>query len=140
MKTPKYYYNQTGIVPILVKGNDIKICLITSRKKKNWILPKGIQEPGKTFIQIAEEEAFEEAGLKGKVFSKLIGTAENPKWKGICKINYYLMLVGEMYTIYPENFRERNFVDLKEAKKILPRKIFKIVKRAFNYYLEQQLT
>ena len=72
MKVPKYFYNQTGVIPLKKENGVLKICLITSRKKKKWIFPKGIQEPGKTFVQIAEQEAFEEAGLKGKVFPQKV--------------------------------------------------------------------
>lgn len=140
MKVPKYFYNQTGVIPLKKENGVLKICLITSRKKKKWIFPKGIQEPGKTFVQIAEQEAFEEAGLKGKVFPQKVGLLTNKKWKGICTINYLNMDVKEIFKVYPEDFRNRVFVTLKEAKKLLSKKHFELLKKAIKFYSEQQLT
>lgn len=136
---PKYFYHQTGIIPFLLEENEIKVCLITSRKGKKWILPKGIQEPGKTFIQIAEQEAFEEAGLKGKILPTIFGKRKIKKWGGVCNVDYFLMEVKEVYKIYPEDFRKRIFVTKKEAKKTLSKKLFKLINKAFHFYSQQEL-
>ncbi len=45
--------------------------LITSRDTKRWIIPKGNIEPGKTAIEAAKMEAYEEAGIRGEVAGDL---------------------------------------------------------------------
>jgi 8-oxo-dGTP pyrophosphatase MutT (NUDIX family) len=42
---------------------DNKICLVTSRSGRHWVIPKGCLEPGKTEGEIALQEAWEEVGL-----------------------------------------------------------------------------
>ena len=42
-----------------------RVCLITSRNGKRWVIPKGWIEPGQTAGETALQEAYEEAGLVG---------------------------------------------------------------------------
>jgi len=53
--------------------NGIEILLVTSRGKGNWILPKGWPKKKISSAQTALEEAFEEAGIRGKVREESIG-------------------------------------------------------------------
>ena len=50
------------------------------------------------------------------------------------------MDVKEIFKVYPEDFRNRVFVTLKEAKKLLSKKHFELLKKAIKFYSEQQLT
>lgn len=135
MKKPEYYYNQAGVVPIKTENGEVKIFLIKNRKGKKWILPKGIKEPDKTYLDIAAQEAFEEAGLKGKVFPRKVKSYKYNKWDGICKVDFYLMKVEEVYQVYPEDFRQRKLVSIKKAKKLLDDKLlFKIIKKAVKKF------
>ena len=52
---------QAAAVPISGR----RICLVTSRRGKHWVVPKGCLEPGKTAGEIALQESWEEAGLVG---------------------------------------------------------------------------
>lgn len=131
MKKPKYYYRQSGVIPIKIENGEIKVFIIKSRKGKKWILPKGILEPNKTYMEIAALEAFEEAGLKGKIFPQKIDTYKYKKWKSVCKVNFYIMTVEEIYNVYPEDFRKRKLVSIKKAKKLIAdKKIYEIIKEA----------
>lgn len=47
--------------------------LITSRGTGRWVIPKGGPLKGKTPRQVAAQEAFEEAGVKGKISKNAIG-------------------------------------------------------------------
>ena len=49
----------------------MEVLLITSRDTRRWIIPKGNTEPGKTAIEAAKQEAYEEAGLRGTVAGEL---------------------------------------------------------------------
>jgi 8-oxo-dGTP pyrophosphatase MutT (NUDIX family) len=44
--------------------------LLTSRETRRWVIPKGWPMPGRKPCQVAKQEAFEEAGLIGKLVSK----------------------------------------------------------------------
>ncbi|MBN8954266.1 MULTISPECIES: NUDIX hydrolase [unclassified Rhizobium] len=52
---------------------DVQILLITSRDSGRWVIPKGWPMAGKLPHQVAEREAWEEAGVKGKVRKKSFG-------------------------------------------------------------------
>lgn len=48
------------------KSGELEVLLITSRDTGRWVIPKGWHMPGKQPHAIAEREAYEEAGIKGK--------------------------------------------------------------------------
>ena len=51
----------------------IEVLVITSRRSQNWILPKGWPMDGKTPAECAMQEAWEEAGVIGRVNTKCLG-------------------------------------------------------------------
>ena len=55
------------------KTSEREVLLITSRDTGRWVIPKGWHMPGKQPHAIAEREAFEEAGIKGKATAEPIG-------------------------------------------------------------------
>ena len=55
------------------KRDELQICLITSRGTGRWIPPKGWPMHKQTPADAAATEAWEEAGLTGKVFDTCIG-------------------------------------------------------------------
>jgi 8-oxo-dGTP pyrophosphatase MutT (NUDIX family) len=44
--------------------------LLTSRETRRWVIPKGWPMKGRKPAQVARQEAFEEAGLVGKIVGK----------------------------------------------------------------------
>jgi 8-oxo-dGTP pyrophosphatase MutT (NUDIX family) len=70
MPTSGAYVRQAAAIP-LRKG---RICLITSRNRKRWVIPKGWIEPGQTAGETALQEAWEEAGLLGALDREPIGS------------------------------------------------------------------
>jgi 8-oxo-dGTP pyrophosphatase MutT (NUDIX family) len=50
-----------------VHGNEIQFLLVRTRNGKRWTFPKGSIEPGLTHAQAAALEAFEEAGVHGRI-------------------------------------------------------------------------
>ena len=52
---------------------NVEILLITSRESGRWVIPKGWPINGKLPHQVAEREAWEEAGVKGKARKKSFG-------------------------------------------------------------------
>lgn len=49
----------------LAAGGGLEFLLVTSRTSKHWLLPKGWPIPGKSGLESALQEAFEEAGIHG---------------------------------------------------------------------------
>lgn len=52
---------------------EIEVLIVTSRGSRNWIIPKGWPVKKKTLAESAAIEAFEEAGVRGKVLERAIG-------------------------------------------------------------------
>jgi 8-oxo-dGTP pyrophosphatase MutT (NUDIX family) len=108
-------YQQSGVIPYRLKKNKLQILLITSRKGKSWVVPKGIIEPDMTPQDSAAKEAFEEAGIRGTVSADLFGTYQYQKWEGTCRVRLYLMRVNEECDVWPESFRTREWLTIDDA-------------------------
>ena len=67
---------QVAAVCYRVRGEDIEFLLVQTRGRR-WIFPKGNAEPGLTHAQAAALEAFEEAGVHGRMeeasFTRYVG-------------------------------------------------------------------
>ena len=71
---------QTGALPWRLAANKrIEVLLVTSRRSGRWTIPKGWPMPGKSLAEAAEQEAFEEAGVRGTIDPKPIGTFRHVK-------------------------------------------------------------
>lgn len=64
---------QFGALPWRRRNGEVQVCLVTSRRTRRWIVPKGWPQDGATPAQAAETEAWEEAGLTGKVKTVCLG-------------------------------------------------------------------
>ncbi len=67
---------QVAAICYRVRGENIEFLLVQTRGRR-WIFPKGNAEPGLTHAQAAALEAFEEAGVHGRIeeasFSRYVG-------------------------------------------------------------------
>ncbi|THD67317.1 NUDIX hydrolase [Phenylobacterium sp.] len=52
----------------------VEILLITSRETRRWVIPKGWPIKGKSSAKSAAQEAFEEAGVQGKISKRPVGS------------------------------------------------------------------
>ncbi len=104
-------------------GDKIQVLLITSRRRKRWIVPKGWPVDGATPAQAAETEAFEEAGVKGKVTPSCLGIFSYNKDLGDgdqlpCVVALFPIKVKKMLDSWPEKKeRRRKWMSLKKAAK-----------------------
>lgn len=112
---PDYYYRQSAAIPFRQKSTGLEVLLITTRKKRRWIIPKGIIEPDLTAAASAAKEAHEEAGIQGRVLPGTLGTYEYDKWGGTCVVEVYAMVVERVLDRWVEDFRGREWVVLPEA-------------------------
>ncbi len=65
---------QIAALPVRRINGSTEVLLVTSRETGRWIIPKGWPLKGLTGRQSAAREAREEAGVKGKVRHKAIGS------------------------------------------------------------------
>lgn len=74
---------QSGALPWRVKrgkkSRTAEVLLVTGRRSGRWMIPKGWPVEGKSLADSAAQEAFEEAGIKGKVDPRPIGTFRHVK-------------------------------------------------------------
>ena len=103
---------QVAVIAYLPGKKPQKIVLATSLGRKRWVLPKGHIDDGNTPQDAALIEAFEEAGVKGRIQSKsALGTHDYVKPDDTEKNRYftdvYLMAVDKELDDWPER-KERN--------------------------------
>ena len=117
-----------GVIPYrFLKGGGIEVLLITTKSKK-WGLPKGnmIRKLGPS--RTALVEAYEEAGIAGKVSKEMIQCMH----KNTC-LYLYPMLVTKVYSNWPEEAkRSRKWVKLSKAAKIIGRKELRRTLKRFD--------
>ncbi len=111
---------QLGVVPILSKKNKPHIVLVTARGKERWLLPKGNQHPRYTRREMALTEAYEEAGLIGKIRIKHFIDVRFRKDGRWIVLRLYPMEVQRVLKRWPERgSRQRTVIDAKQANKFL---------------------
>jgi hypothetical protein len=65
------------------KHGELQILLVSKKRSKKWDIPKGRAEPHMSFIEIAANEAFEEAGVISYISARNVqGTKAECKWAG----------------------------------------------------------
>jgi len=103
------------------KKKDLEILLITSRDTGRWVTPKGWPMNNKAPHEVAEQEAYEEAGIKGKISENPLGNFSYLKrlddgTSVPCKVDLFPLLVRKTKTKFPEaEERVRRWTSLEEA-------------------------
>jgi len=102
-----------------------KVLLITSRRSQRWIIPKGWPIKGLKSYKVAEQEAFEEAGVLGTPFDICLGKYSYIKKldQGIkkCIVYVYPLKVDSLKPDYDEaHERSREWFNITKAKELLP--------------------
>ena len=97
-----------------------QLCLITSRSGRRWGLPKGAIEHGETGQAAALREAWEEAGLQGRISGGATGVYLYRKDMRLCHVTLYPMDVMRAATHWPEHReRDRLWLSCEEAIRII---------------------
>ncbi len=135
---PDFFYQQSAVIPFRRRDNNLEILVITSRRKRRWVVPKGVKEPDLSAQDSAAKEALEEAGIEGDVFPASIGSYEYEKWGGTCHVEVYGMEVKKVYEDWLESFRDRQWVPLEEAVARLGEEDLKAIVQSLPRYLESQ--
>lgn len=134
---PDWFYNQSGVLPFTRKNDEMKILLVLSRSRKRWVIPKGIIEPGMTPQESAVKEAYEEAGIEGKIFTGEIGNYRYRKWGGECRVAVFPFEVETIHDSWPEShIRERAWLTPGEARRTVRETGLKQLIDRLGAYLE----
>ncbi|MCP4335286.1 MAG: NUDIX domain-containing protein [Gammaproteobacteria bacterium] len=114
---PAYYYSQSAVIPWRLKNGEVEIMVILSSKKKHWVVPKGIKEPGMSPQESAAEEALEEAGVEGVVGDEVLGSYVYEKWGATTTCFVYPMeVIRELaHEDWQESHRQRTWVSPQQA-------------------------
>lgn len=112
----EFNFNQSGVIPFRKMNGQMEILLITSIKKKKWIVPKGYVEYNLSPFESAKKEAYEEAGILGANETLELGSFKFEKPAGSCLMKIYSMEVTKILDEYPEkDKRKRKWFPLKDA-------------------------
>lgn len=113
---------QAGVIPFRRKRGTIEVCLIRNKGGKKWKIPKGFVDPGETTKEAALKEAWEEAGLSGRLVGDAIGAYEYEKWDHTLTVSVFLMEVsGEEEEWEESRLRERAWSPVEAAFTLLRR-------------------
>jgi len=104
--------SQAAALPI----RNQRICLVTTRSGKGLIIPKGHIPGGTHPAQLAAREAWEEAGLIGRVTNRPFGEYTFMKSGREHTVQVFLLAVTNLARIWPEQgFRRRLWYSLENA-------------------------
>ena len=130
-------YIQSGIIPFRRQGDHIEILLITNKKKDKWGIPKGLVEERLSASESAQKEAFEEAGIYGKIYKPSLGKYSIRKWDGKCRIKVFAMEVTQILDRWPEDIlRRRQWYSVEEAVGMVKNNKLKTMIQGLPEYLE----
>jgi 8-oxo-dGTP pyrophosphatase MutT (NUDIX family) len=115
------FRKQIGALPWRRRKDEIEILLITSRETKRWVIPKGWPMPELSDSNAARREAFEEAGVAGRVRRTSVGSYTYDKRLDdggtlACRVHVFPLLVVEKHKTWPEQEeRKRQWFERSEA-------------------------
>jgi 8-oxo-dGTP pyrophosphatase MutT (NUDIX family) len=112
----EFNFTQSGVLPYRRRDGKIEVLLITSIRKKKWIIPKGYVEFNLSHFESAKKEAFEEAGIYGENETIELGSFQVQKNIGTCFIRVFSMEVTKVLDEYPDKEkRRRKWFSVEEA-------------------------
>ena len=133
---PRHFYRQSAVIPYRIRHGKVEVLLITSRKGKRWILPKGICEPDLSSAESAAKEALEEAGVEGRTSESIVGTYDYQKWGGTCTVQVFAMRVETVHEEWLESHRLRIWLSPTEAAERVDETALRALLRRFETHLE----
>jgi len=104
---------QYGALPYRINGRARpEVMLVTSRRTRRWIIPKGWPHEGQTPCRSAALEAFEEAGVVGAIARRSLGSFSYQKQLKTgnaveCLVRVYALKVTRQTPVWPEKTERR---------------------------------
>ncbi|HYD29249.1 MAG TPA: NUDIX hydrolase [Azospirillaceae bacterium] len=121
MKKKKKPRTQYAALPFTIRDDQTRVLLVTSRETRRWVIPKGWPEKHVQPHELAAREAYEEAGLVGRVGQRPFASFQYEKRlksgrTTTCVVQTYLFEVEEELDDWPEKAeRERRWMSPAEA-------------------------
>jgi 8-oxo-dGTP pyrophosphatase MutT (NUDIX family) len=116
----------------------LEVLVVTTRQSKRWIIPKGWPIKGLTPSKSAAREAFEEAGVMGKIGARSIGAFRYKKLanggddEAECEVKVFPLLVKRQSAMWPESDqRAIQWVDPEKAISLIAEPELKAIVAAF---------
>jgi 8-oxo-dGTP pyrophosphatase MutT (NUDIX family) len=134
---------QYAALPWRLRNGELQILLVTSRRTRRWILPKGWPMDGLKPTEVAAREAEEEAGVTGKVDRTAVGRYRYMKMlrDGVelpCRVEVFALEVVEERPDWDEmDARARRWCSVAEAAGAMVEPELKHVVRHFEVRLTQ---
>lgn len=116
---------QIAAIPIRRdEDGDLEVLLVTSRETRRWVVPKGWPIEGKSNPEAAAVEAWEEAGVLGRIGKQPIGTyaydKRRPKTVVPVDVEVFILNVDEVLDEWPEaGERKRRWCTPEEAAELV---------------------
>lgn len=98
---------RSGVIPYRWLDNRLHILLITSRTDGRWIIPKGRLDPNLSPAESAAREAYEEAGVEGRLCLESVGTFVHRRGPDLQEVDVYEFEVERMLEDWPEKPERR---------------------------------
>ena len=111
---------QAAAFPVRRRGRALQACLIRRKDSLAWGIPKGLVDPGDTHEETALNEAWEEAGITGRLMGAAVGTYRYRKWGTKLTVAVFVMDVIHQEARWEEFLlRERMWTSFAEAAGLL---------------------
>lgn len=115
---------QYGAIPYRMADDGLRVLLVTSRETRRWVIPRGNPMRGRKPHKAAAIEAFEEAGVVGRIRSKALGSFlyDKVRANGVrsCSVKVFPLKVREVHQDWPEaGERERRWFSPEDAAELV---------------------
>ena len=128
---PRPLIRQASAIPFRRGVDGLELCLITTVNKGRWGFPKGVIDPGETRVQTALKETREEAGLRGRILPRPVGTYRYAKWGVTLHVTVLLMEVTHCDEDWEEReVRQRRWAEPQQAIELVKQKVLNRLLRA----------
>lgn len=136
---------QYGALPWRYRGDEIQVLLVTSRRTRRWIIPKGWPMDGIKPTMAAAREAKEEAGVQGETVERPIGVYRYMKvlrngTEMPCRVEVFALQVTKESHDWDEmDARERRWCSVNDAATAVVEPQLKVIIRRFGTRMTAEL-
>jgi 8-oxo-dGTP pyrophosphatase MutT (NUDIX family) len=116
---------QYAALPYRFHDGELQVLLVTSRESRRWIIPKGWPMRRLAPHRVAEREAWEEAGVRGRARPRAVGSfsyVKRHRRRGDlpCDVTVYPLAVRVERTVWPEaHQRDRRWFSVADAARVI---------------------
>lgn len=99
-----------GVVPWLIRDGKLHVVLVRSVDGDRWVLPKGKPKRGMPSRDLAALEAWEEAGVRGRLHPKEAHESRLIRQGEVLKLRLYPLEISRLANRWPERRSRRRRV------------------------------